>query len=133
MTLLSMIAIISCSKKKIKRNRVKAKDLYSASPLFRLSYLYIKKFYPDLPIYILSAKYGLIGENKIIDYYEKTFKDSSRSERVEMSKAYKDLDDFIFIGGKMYKEVLGKEPVKDIGGGLPIGKKIQFLKRELAK
>jgi hypothetical protein len=128
-----MIAIISCSKQKVKRKGIKAKNLYSASPLFRLSYKYIKKYYPHLPIYILSAKYGLIKEDTIVDYYNKTFKDYSKKERIELSKQYKDLEDYVFIGGAIYKEILGKEPVRDIGGGLKIGQKLRFLKEELKK
>lgn len=128
-----MIAIISCSKKKLKRNRIKARDLYSASPLFRYSYQYIKKFYPDIPIYILSAKYGLIPEETIIDYYDQTLKDYSKEELSFFRKKLDFSGDYIFIGGKIYKKAIGKEPIRDIGGGLSIGKKMRYLKGELMK
>lgn len=128
-----MIAIISCSKKKLKRNRIKARDLYSASALFRYSYQYIKKFYPDIPIYILSAKYGLVSEDTVIDYYDQTLKDYSKEELNNFRKKLDFVGDYIFIGGKIYKKAIGKEPILDIGGGLPIGKKMKYLREELMK
>lgn len=126
-----MIAIISCAKSKVKRNGIEAKNLYSKSYLFRLSYSYIKKFYPYIPIYILSAKYGLIKEDTIVDYYERTLNDFSKRELMEFAKGIDLKEDYIFIGGKKYLEVLGKRPVKNIAGGLPIGKKIKYLRDRL--
>lgn len=128
-----MIAIISCSARKIKRNNIKARDLYWASALFRYSYKHIKKYYPDVPIYILSSKYGLIPEDKIVNYYSVTLKEFNKEELSKFCKRIRSnsiliANEYIFIGGKKYKEVLGKEPLVNIGGGLPIGKKLSFLK-----
>lgn len=64
------IALISCSKTKTKKAG-KAKDVYIGK-LFK-GYYYLAKRECD-KIYILSAKYGLLEENDIIDPYNQTLK-----------------------------------------------------------
>jgi hypothetical protein len=61
--------IISCVKTKLDHT-AKAKDLY-ISDLFRKNLAYAKKMKPD-HIFILSAKYGLLGLDDRIAPYEKT-------------------------------------------------------------
>ena len=58
-----VVALISCSKEK-KNYTCPAKELYSASTLFSLSYKYAKKVADK--IYILSALYGLVPEDRVI-------------------------------------------------------------------
>lgn len=66
------VELISCSKSK-RSYKCKASELYSPSKLFSLSYQYAKTFADK--IYILSAKYGLVEENEIIEPYEKNLMD----------------------------------------------------------
>jgi hypothetical protein len=63
------IVLISCVKKKV-GHRAKARDLY-VSPWFRLAFRYAQQLRPD-QIFILSAKYGLLGPDAVVDPYEKT-------------------------------------------------------------
>ena len=73
-----------------KKYKCKASELYSKSPRFALAYEYAKKNSDE--VYILSAKYGLISENGIIESYNDTLRDKSISERKEWSsKVLEDL------------------------------------------
>lgn len=72
------IALISCSKLK-KSYPCKASELYSASTLFSLSYEYAKMNADR--IYIISAKHGLVAEDKVIEPYNETLNEKSPSER----------------------------------------------------
>jgi cob(I)alamin adenosyltransferase len=123
-----MIAIIACTKSKLNAQNIEARLLYFKSNLFRLSYQVIKKYHPDLPIFILSAKYGLIPEDQMVSSYNVTLKEMNKEQKEEFKKRIPEVDDFIFIGGNEYKAVLPKAPFKEYGEGLPIGKKMQYLK-----
>ena len=68
--------LISCAKTKAKTGRM-AKDLY-VSPIFKKSYTWAKRY--KLPIYILSAKHGLIKDDQYIDPYDKTLKTMTNQE-----------------------------------------------------
>ena len=134
------IALISCSKLK-KPYKCKARELYSASTLFSLSYEYAKANADR--IYIISAKHGLVGENEIIEPYNETLNEKSTAERQAWSrmvlnqlKQVCDIqrDEFIILAGKHYYEYLlpylpnAALPL----GKLPLGKRIEFLQRNLA-
>ena len=123
-----MIAIISCAKSKYHGQDIEARQLYWKSNLFRLSYKVIKARHPGIPIYILSAKYGLIPELKHIGTYEQTIKTMTKAEKIAMRESLPLHDDYIFIGGSEYKSVLPYPPFLEYGKGLPIGKKMQYLK-----
>lgn len=134
------IALISCSKKK-KPYECRAKELYSASELFSLSYAYAKYFANR--IYILSAKHGLVGEDEIIAPYDETlstknpFEKKAWSQKV-LSQLKQVCDtqsaEFIILAGKDYYEYLLPElPYAK----LPLGKRrfedrIEFLRQQLA-
>lgn len=103
-----VVALISCSKEK-KNYTCPAKELYSASTLFSLSYKYAKKVADK--IYILSALYGLVPEDRVIQPYNKTLLEMPRSEQISWAKrVLSDLrqecdlneDTFIFLAGKTY-------------------------------
>lgn len=103
-----IVALISCSKEK-KNYTCAAKELYSASTLFSLSYEYAKKVADK--IYILSALYGLVPEDRVIQPYNKTLLEMPRSEQISWAKGVLldlrqecDLseDTFIFLAGKTY-------------------------------
>jgi len=72
------IALISCTSRK-KSYKCQAKDLYSESSRFQLAFSFAKLIADK--IFILSAKYGLIPENMIIEPYNETLKDKSTQER----------------------------------------------------
>jgi hypothetical protein len=106
------IALISCTSKK-KIFKCPARDLYAESPRFRLAYT-LARLAAD-KIFILSAKYGLVPENKIIEPYSETLKDKSARER----QAWGDMvlselrnatdlerDEFIILAGEAYQENL---------------------------
>ena len=104
------IILISCSKKKgIQKN--KAEHLYQ-SPLFKSSYTYAKNQKPQA-IYILSAKYGLLSPDTIIEPYNQTLNKMKIAERKKWSEniiyTLKDKhslenDIFIILAGKKYYE-----------------------------
>jgi len=119
-----MIGIISCTKGKYKLNNVPARELYWKSTLFRVSYTVLRRFYPEMDIYILSAKYGLIKDTDKISYYNQSFKDMKKKDLPKIEPP----DDYVFIGGSIYKSVLTKSPSKEFGEGLPLGKKVSYLK-----
>ena len=108
-----MIIFISCTKKKLNK-RCKAKELYTASAWFRKAYKYATSLNP-IYIYILSAKYGLLNENDIIEPYEKTLHGARENEikiwstKVisQMKEKGIDLEDkAIFLCGKNYRKYL---------------------------
>lgn len=106
------IVLISCVKTK-QNHKSKAKDLYISS-LFKKSYAYAKTLNPD-KIYILSAKYGLLEEEEIIEPYELTLKNSSvvykkkwATRVIKQLETVSDLqkDLFIFLAGIDYRKFL---------------------------
>jgi cytoplasmic iron level regulating protein YaaA (DUF328/UPF0246 family) len=101
------IALISCTSKK-KAYKCLARDLYSESPRFRLAYD-LAKLVAD-KIFILSAKYGLVPEDMVIEPYNETLKDKSTQER----RAWGDMlqeaklrgEDFIdLVSGDIHKQM----------------------------
>ena len=136
---MKQIVLISCASKKLK-NKAKAEDIYISS-LFRKSLQYAKSLQPD-DIYILSAKFGLLKLNEIIEPYNQTLNtmpvDEIRkwSERVlqqlsNISNLQK--DNYIFLAGDNYRKFLIPSivnyqiPMK----GLKIGKQLQWLTNSL--
>ena len=130
------IVLISCVSMK-KKYPVKAKDMY-ISPLFKGAYRYAKKLNAD-KIYILSAKYGLLSEETIIQPYNETLNTKPNQEICAWAKqVYDNLcavsdpehDEFIFLAGEKYrKHLVGylknvKMPLR----GLSIGKQLAFYK-----
>lgn len=106
------IALISCTSKK-KTYKCKASELYSESPRFALAYNYAKK--NSDKVYILSAKYGLVSDDEIIEPYNETLKDKSVEERKKWSEnVLKNLeskfsledDEFLILAGVKYNEYL---------------------------
>ena len=134
---MAKIVLISCVSKKLP-HRARAKDLY-VSPLFRAALQYAQSFSPDR-IFILSAKYGLVGLDDEIDPYNVTLKDMPVRERKDWaSKVLKALrefcdlerDHFVILAGNKYREYLlpylqsYEIPLE----GLSIGRQLQYLKR----
>ncbi|MBT4310471.1 MAG: hypothetical protein HOA53_03660 [Anaerolineae bacterium] len=134
------IVLISCVSKKLSY-KAQAKDLY-ISPLFRMNLQYAQKLTPS-EIYILSAKYGLVGIYEKIEPYDVTLNTMPVKERkvwadkvLEQISEYCDLqrDHFIILAGQKYRQYLIPQltsyeiPMQ----GLTIGKQLQYLKRKIA-
>jgi cytoplasmic iron level regulating protein YaaA (DUF328/UPF0246 family) len=75
-----MIVFIGCVKNK-KSYTTKACELYD-STFFKKCLQYAKSLNPD-NIYILSAKYGMINLEDVIQPYDKTLNSMSKAERFE--------------------------------------------------
>jgi hypothetical protein len=132
---MNKIVLISCVGKK-RAYRSKAKDLY-ISTLFKKNLAYARRLNPDA-IYILSAKYGLLGLETEIDPYNLTLNTMSAGEiRGWADRVLQQLqqvanlqnDHFIFLAGMKYRKNLlphlrsYEVPFE----GLPIGKQLHAL------
>ena len=132
------VVLISCVSKKLS-HKAKAKHLY-ISPLFCLSLKYAQQLSPQ-KIFILSAKYGLVHLDEEIEPYKVTLnKMSARQRRNWADKVLTELkrncdlenDHFVILAGVKYRQYLMSHlnscevPL----AGLPIGKQLQFLKKE---
>lgn len=104
-----------------KKQPVKAEELYIGE-LSKKSMEYAKKQYSEYPIYILSAKYGVLPLNKKIKYYDTYLGNFSKEQLEEWrnmvynqlnSKGYS-LEDtkFIFLTGSSYYEPFTKDESK---------------------
>jgi hypothetical protein len=129
--------LISCVKQKSNKPEP-AIDLYKSS-LFIKSRGYAEKL--GLPIYILSAKYYLIHSSQLVQPYNLTLNDFSKNE----------LDKWAFhVGGQIFEQfnqdaallVLAgsrylsfrkyvDNPIIDPMIGLSIGKRLQYLTRQI--
>ncbi len=106
------VALIQCTSRK-KAYQCPARELYSESPRFRLAYDLAKLTADE--IYILSARYGLVAEDTMIEPYDETLNHKNVRERhawgsrvvTELQKiADLEKDEFIVIAGKNYRDNL---------------------------
>ena len=136
-----MIVFLSCTK--TKRNvTCKARDMYT-SDLFVKSLAYAESLHPD-KIYILSAKYGLLRLDQIIDPYEQTLAGAKGGTCKQWAvMVYKQMlkeginfsEDALFLCGENYRKYLmtkfpnGEAPLKNLG----IGMQKKFYAEKLKK
>lgn len=135
-----MIVFIGCCKTK-REYPCTALEMYQGH-IFKKSYLYVKKKYPQAKVYILSAKYGLLRLDKEIKPYELTLNTFRDAEIKKWSKGvYKQLvqegissdEEAIFLCGVKYYKYLQRLfksvviPMKN----MPMGKCMQWLNRQL--
>lgn len=135
------IVLISCASKK-RAVKSRAAELYS-STLFKLNLKFALKLKPDA-IFILSAKHGLVALDDEIMPYNVTLNKMRADERKAWAnKIIEELrfrtnlqkDLFIILAGKPYRQFLisqlkfKKIPLE----GLPIGKQLQYLKKQVRK
>lgn len=139
------IALISCVSMKAK-NKCKAKDLY-ISPLFKKTWEYNVSIDRPDGVYILSALYGLIRYDEIIEPYDKTLLTMTKEEAIEWAEKVKKqindtfikdgltLEDYnfkLFAGSKYYENLLDFFPHYELPlGKLPIGKRLGALSSAL--
>ncbi len=133
------VVLISCVKSKRDRP-CRAADMY-VSTLFRKMKAYADSLKPRR-IYILSAKYGLLSPDDLIEPYEKTLKAMKSPERKAWASGVLsalrqdcdlDADHFVFLAGDPYRRNLVPHirhhsvPMQ----GLPFGKQLQWLERQI--
>ncbi len=136
---MAKIVLISCASKKLAYS-ARAKDLY-ISTLFKLNLRYARKLKPQ-NIFILSAKYGLLGLDTVIAPYDKslnkmsTLEVSGWAEKVIIQLSqYADTaaDNIVFLAGEKYRKYLIQYinhysvPMQ----GLGIGKQLRYLKERV--
>ena len=134
------IALISCSKQKQTRPCM-AKEMYHPSELFRLSYQYAQQHADQ--IYILSAKYGLLHDEDLINPYNLALSDLPPNRQEDwanyvLSKMRNlfDLenDSFIILAGRDYYRhlITALEHYTLPLGNRRIGERISFLEHCLS-
>jgi len=119
----------------------RAKDLYT-SPWFRLARAYVEA--TGCPWFILSAKYGLVHPDQLIEPYERTLNRMPIEERRAWAgRVGAELDrllgvqEVIFLAGARYREFLsdhlrnGGIRVEVPMEGLTIGLQLQWLSNHI--
>lgn len=122
------LGLISCTKRKQNRP-CKASEMYSASDLFSKAYAYCKKNYDQIAI--LSAKYGLVFPDDVIEPYDLTLNNMRAKEVRDWSeKVFKqmqkrlDLSEICAVsfhaGNKYRKYLIPKVEVLGIKCRIPL-------------
>lgn len=135
-----MIVFISCVKNKMDYPCT-ARDMY-ISDLFKKSLSYAELITKESNIYILSAKYGVLGLNEQIEPYELTLNTMNKTQRKEWAdkvliqckeKGISFDEETVFLCGKRYREFLMDEFKNSTAplGHLGIGKQLAFYNKEL--
>lgn len=130
--------LISCVSLKQKKPCI-AREMY-VSPLFKKSLIYAQR--TGLPIYILSAKYGLIPEDKIITPYDLTLNTMSKKELMAWALMVSDQIKNMIGGGALlvlagsrylsFTQLIDNKII-DPMNKLPIGKRLQWLTKSIAE
>ena len=136
---MNKIVLISCASKK-QSVTSRAVEMY-ISTLFNLNLQLARKLNPDY-IFILSAKYGLITLDEMIEPYDLKLNKMSKIDRINWAKKVLNelqqqtnlqKDHFIILAGNRYREYLIQHlnsyeiPME----GLRIGQQLQFLKGQI--
>lgn len=107
-----VLIITGCSKKKLNSDgsmSAKAKDMYEGT-IFRFIRRYAERMSYDYVI--ISAKYGLLFPDQIIDGYDQVIRTRGDIERLkpiverELRKVIKKYDKIVVIAGAKYRDVL---------------------------
>lgn len=132
------IALISCVSQK-REGKHKARDLY-VSDLFKKSFAYTSRNFDR--VFILSAKYGLLNPDDLIESYNSTlnrFPEAKKKRwaawvRSQLQKRINPDDTIYWFAGNNYRKYLKSmlpndqhEPLK----GLAIGKQLAWYKKHL--
>lgn len=133
------IVLVSCVSRKCEKPSA-ARNLY-ISPWFFKARRYAESL--GFPWFVLSAKYGLVSPERIIEPYEQTLNTMPAAERrkwaeqvaQQIDKAIPNLSRVVFLAGKQYREflsgyllsrgVLVSIPME----GLRIGEQLSWLER----
>lgn len=135
------IALVACVGKK-NSIPMPAQDLY-ISDWFRKASAYAMRVADEW--YILSAKYGLIAPDTVIEPYDETLNRMPVAERrawakrvlENLDRVLQPGDQVVILAGKRYRENL-VDPIWQMGcsveipmEGLGIGKQLRWLKQQL--
>ncbi len=137
------LPLVSCTKQKLP-HEAPAWKLYSVSVLFYKSY-HVAKYLrlTRRNPYILSAKYGLISSDEIIEPYDETLSNRSRKERAQWGRdvAKQILNQFdvsrevfiFFTGKKYYRSLISYLPnaVSFFPKSFGIGQRMSYLTKLL--
>jgi hypothetical protein len=134
-----MTVFIGCVKNK-KSYKTHATDLYD-STFFTKCLQYASSLTSD-NIYILSAKYGLVQLNDVIEPYDKTLNNMSKKERLEWAHmVYNQIcntsidfnDKTVWLCGSKYRtDLLKYFPNSECPlEGMGIGKQLSFMTKKL--
>jgi len=98
-----IVLITACGNKKEEKPTIAGK-LYKSS---RIKYLYRKSKELELPFYILSAKYGLVNGNEVIEPYNQLM-DESQCEKLkkQIKNILENFEIIIYYKGGARKEYL---------------------------
>ncbi len=139
---MAIVGLISCVSRK--RNfAAQAQDLYD-SALFAKAKDYVQAHSDRW--FILSAKYGLVSPDQVIEPYEETLNTKTRAEReqwasnvwVQLSANLRNGDRVIILAGERYREFLVPKIIAmgctvDVPmEGLGIGRQLQWLSQRSA-
>lgn len=134
-----LFVLISCVSQKLDE-KAKAQDLYISS-LFKKNLQFARSLHPD-QIFILSAKYGLLELDDVIDTYNVSLNNLKSKDVRDWSnmvlsqlrrKTDIDNDEFVFLAGEKYRKYLMPHiqnftiPML----GLKIGKQLQWLTKHI--
>ena len=135
------VYLVSCVSQK-RATPSPAKDLYT-SPLFRKARAYVER--TGGPWFVLSAKYGLVHPDEVIEPYDLTLNTMGVADRRrwaskvlnQLEPHLEGIEAVIFLAGHRYREFL--EPSLQGRGlavsvpmeGLKIGEQLSWLRREL--
>lgn len=129
------IGLIACTKQK-QPYACAAREMYLPSPLFRKASAYCGQEYDSW--YILSAKYGLLSPEDIIEPYDRTLRTMSRAECKEWGQQVSsqlaelgDHDYFAHAGSAYLKPLCGVKIV-NVLAGLRIGERLHWYGEQLA-
>ena len=135
------LCLVSCVKTKLS-DPAPAKELY-VSDWFRKARAVVEA--EGWPWFILSAKYGLVDPDAVIEPYEKTLKNMQENEQIEWSRevmsaldpSLDGVDSVVIFAGESYREFLAPKlrelritvhvPMK----GLDWGNQLAWLKAQL--
>ncbi len=137
---MACVGLISCVSRK-QDKAIEAKDLY-VSALFNKSRKYVEQHCDRW--YVLSAKYGLVDPNQVVEPYEETLNTKPQKERQRWAEnVWNDLrekidvrDKVLILAGARYREHLLPKIVEygcsvDVPmEGKSIGKQLQWLSRQ---
>ena len=135
---MNKVVLISCVSKK-RNESCKARNLY-ISDLFIKALYYAENVVKADKIFVLSAEYGLVPLDKIIDPYDKTLNKMKKSEVLQWSNmVLQDLknnidinnDKVIFMAGEKYRKYI-EASINNVEvpmRGMRIGEQLQFLNR----
>ncbi len=135
------VALVACVSKK-NSTEMPAQELY-ISPWFRKASTYASNIADDW--YILSAKYGLIAPETVIEPYDETLNQMPVAARrawagqvlADLEHVLRPGDQVVFLAGQRYRQNL-IEPIQGMGckveipmEGLGIGEQLRWLKQRV--